>query len=86
VTFHNHAIFFVNENSAESIKKMNYLLRNSVFPPETFHNLLFLYCKYFFFDLANELMNENPKFCEKLLERDDFEYINSLILQQSNPK
>ena len=36
VTFHNQAIFFVNENSADSIKKMDHLLRNCVFPPETF--------------------------------------------------
>lgn len=36
VTFHNQAVFFVNQNSAESIKKLNYLLSNSLFPPETF--------------------------------------------------
>lgn len=56
VTFHNIAIFNVDQNSSESIKKLNYLLNNSLFPPETFQNLLFLYCKYFFFDLANDLI------------------------------
>ncbi|CDW79337.1 tpr domain containing protein [Stylonychia lemnae] len=85
VTFHNQAVLFVNQNSAESIKKLNYLLNNSLFPPETFQNLLFLYCKYFFFDLANELIQENPKFCESLLEKDDFDYIQTMILQQQDP-
>ena len=68
-------MLFVNQNSAESIKKLNYLLNNSLFPPETFQNLLFLYCKYFFFDLATELIQENPKFCETLLEKDDFDFV-----------
>lgn len=36
VTFHNQAVLFVNENSVEAIKKLNYLLSNSLFPPETF--------------------------------------------------
>jgi tetratricopeptide repeat protein 30 len=86
VTFHNQAIFFVNENSADSIKKLNHLLRDCLFPPETFQNLLFLYWKYYFYDLASELIQENPKFCQKLIEKDDLEYINTLILQQSDPK
>ncbi|CAI2360637.1 unnamed protein product [Moneuplotes crassus] len=86
VTFHNQAIFFVTENSAESIKKMNHLLNECLFPPETFQNLLFLYCKYFFYDLANELIHENPKYCQKLIEKDDLEYISTLILQQRDPK
>jgi hypothetical protein len=68
VTFHNQAILFANQNSADSIKKLNFLLHNSLFPPETFQNLLFLYCKFYFFDLASELMTENPSFCEKLVE------------------
>lgn len=86
VTFHNQAIFTVSENSADSIKKMNHLLRDWLFPPETFQNLLFLYCKYYFYDLASELIHENPKFCQKLIEKDDFDYINTLIIQQTNPK
>jgi tetratricopeptide repeat protein 30 len=36
--------------------------------------------------LASELIQENPKFCQKLIEKDDLEYINTLILQQSDPK
>ena len=36
VTFHNQAVFFVQTNSAESMKKLNFLLNNSLFPPETF--------------------------------------------------
>lgn len=85
VTFHNQAVFFVTENSADSIKKMSHLLNECLFPPETFQNLLFLYWKYFFYDLASELIVENPKYWKNLIEKDDLEYINTLILQQSDP-
>ena len=86
VTFHNQAIFFVTENSADSIKKMSHLLRDWLFPPETFQNLLFLYWKYYFYDIASELIAENPKFCQKLIEKDDYDYIATLIIQQTDPK
>ena len=79
VTFHNQAIFFVTENSADSIKKMSHLLRDCLFPPETFQNLLFLYWKYYFYDLASELISDNPKFWQKLVEKDDYDYITTLI-------
>ena len=59
VTFHNQAILFSDENSTESIKKLNFLLHSNFYPPETFSNLLFFYCKFFFYDLANELITEN---------------------------
>lgn len=52
VTFHNQAVMNIDKNLPEAMKKLNFLLHNSMFPPESFQNLLFLYCKYGFFDLA----------------------------------
>jgi len=64
------------------MKKLNFLMHNSLFPPETFQNLLVLYCKYQFFDLAHELMVENPRYCEQLLDKDDFSFLKTLITMQ----
>jgi len=64
------------------MKKLNFLLHNALFPPETFQNLLYLYCKYQFFDLAQDLMGENPKFCDTLLEKDDYNFLKTLVTTQ----
>jgi len=45
-----------------------------------------MYCKYYFYDLAKELMADNTNYCNKLLDADDFDYLSTLILHQSNPK
>ena len=64
------------------MKKLNFLMHNSLFPPETFQNLLVLYCKYQFFDLAHELMIENPKYCDSLLDKEDFLFLKTLVTMQ----
>jgi tetratricopeptide repeat protein 30 len=46
VTLHNQALMNVNSNLADSFAKLQYLLTQNPFPPETFANLLLLYCKY----------------------------------------
>ena len=67
----------------EAVKKLDYLLHSQIFPPETFENLLFLYCKYQLFDSASKLMTDNPKFCETLLDKDDYSFIKTLVTTQS---
>ena len=44
-------------------KKLNFLLQSPPFPPETFANLLLLYCKptHAFYDLAADVIAENPQ-------------------------
>ncbi|KAK6018128.1 hypothetical protein OSTOST_16300, partial [Ostertagia ostertagi] len=39
-------------------KKLQYLLSQNPFPPETFANLLLLYCKYEYYDLAADVLAE----------------------------
>ncbi|CAK5051810.1 unnamed protein product [Meloidogyne enterolobii] len=45
VTLHNQALIGVETNLADSFSKLQYLLGHNPFPPETFANLLLLYCK-----------------------------------------
>lgn len=51
VTLHNQALISVETNLADSFSKLQYLLGQNPFPPETFANLLLLYCKYEVFNL-----------------------------------
>jgi len=44
----------MEEDPTQGFKKMNFLLSRPPFPPETFGNLLLLYCKYSYYDLAGE--------------------------------
>ena len=84
-TYHNEAIVSVNENCAESIRKLDELLHSTTCPPETFQNLIHLYCKYRFFDLAKDMLNSKPQLVSKYIQRDEFEYIKALIQEEKHP-
>ena len=72
VTLHNQALLNVEANTTESFNKLQFLLRQqyqensdgsaaavtAACPPETFANLLLLYCKYEYFDMAADLLAE----------------------------
>lgn len=70
----------MDEDASGGFKKLNFLLQNPPFPPETFANLLILYCKYNYFDLAADVLAENAELTYKCLSNDDFEYLDALIL------
>lgn len=42
-----------------ALKKLNFLLQNPPFPPETFRNLLLLYCRHQYYAMAADVMAEN---------------------------
>ncbi|VDL73447.1 unnamed protein product [Nippostrongylus brasiliensis] len=46
VTLHNQALIGIDTNPADGFAKLQFLLSQNPFPPETFANLLLLYCKY----------------------------------------
>lgn len=50
------------------------------FPPETFGNLLLLYCKYGYYDLAADVLAENAHLTFKYLSQDLFEYLDATII------
>lgn len=46
VTLHNQALMNMEQNPSEGFEKLQFLLQQDPFPPETFANLLLLYIKY----------------------------------------
>lgn len=84
VTLHNKALMYCDENANAAFKKLNFLIQNPPFPPETFSNLLLLYCKYSYFDLAADVLAENQALVSKCITSEEHEYINALILQHTS--
>jgi len=86
VTLHNQALMHMDSNATEGFRKLNYLLQHPPFPPETLVNLLLLYCKYNYYDLAADILAENAELTYKYLEQDDYEFLDALILAQASPE
>eukprot|EP00913_Durusdinium_trenchii_P024818 g23294.t1 len=55
-------------------------------PPQTFVNLLLLYCKYSYYDLAADILAENAELTYKNMKPEDYEFLDALILGQSSPE
>ena len=51
--------FVLPLQASDGFQKLQYLLMQNPFPPETFGNLLLLYCKYEYYDLAADVLAEN---------------------------
>lgn len=84
VSLHNHALMNIEEDPSGGFKKLNFLIQNPPFPPETFSNLLLLYCKYAHYDLAADVLAENADLTYKCLSPEDFEFLETIILQQTS--
>jgi tetratricopeptide repeat protein 30 len=56
VSLMNQALMNIDEDPNGSFKKLNFLIQNPPFPPETFVNLLLLYCKFGYYDLAADIL------------------------------
>jgi len=76
----------MEEDPTQGFKKMNFLLSRPPFPPETFGNLLLLYCKYSYYDLAADVMAENSHLTFKYLSPELFEYLDATILTSTTPE
>ncbi|KAA3672981.1 tetratricopeptide repeat protein 30 [Paragonimus westermani] len=59
ITLHNQALMNMENEPAAGFQKLQFLLQQETFPPETFANLLLLYIKYEYFDLAADVLAEN---------------------------
>ena len=101
VTLHNLALLNVESNASESFNKLQFLLQQQVqqlqqsadtgtvtlvCPPETFANLLLLYCKYEYFDMAADLLAEHADMTYKHLTPYVFDFLEALITQQTSPE
>lgn len=88
VTLHNSALINMDSDPTGGFKKLNFLLQSPPFPPETFPNLLLLYCKptHGFYDLAADVLAENLQYASKLLSPDLHDYLQATIMRQSSPE
>jgi tetratricopeptide repeat protein 30 len=86
VTLHNQALMEMDEKPTEGFRKLNFLLSQHPSPPETFVNLLLLYCKYGYYDLAADILAENADLTYKCMNPQDYEFLDGLILAQSAPE
>lgn len=89
VTLHNTALINMSDDPTNGFKKFNFLLQNPPFPPETFENLLLFYCKYQYFDLAADVLADNPHLAWQYLSRDQqtlYDFLDGLITAQTSPE
>ncbi|KAF4712768.1 Tetratricopeptide repeat protein 30A, partial [Perkinsus olseni] len=96
VTLHNIALAYMDEKPSEGFAKLNFLLQSGTVtsddgplgsvPKEAFVNLLHLYCKYGYYDLAADILAENPVLTYSCLDPDEYEFFNCLILSQASPE
>jgi tetratricopeptide repeat protein 30 len=68
VTLHNQALMHMDDNPADCFPKLNFLLSVNPCPPTTFSNLLLLYCKYQYYDVAADVLAENSHLTWNLLD------------------
>ncbi|XP_040289154.1 tetratricopeptide repeat protein 30A [Bufo bufo] len=85
VTLHNQALMNMEAKPTEGFEKLQFLLQQNPFPPETFGNLLLLYCKYEYFDLAADVLAENYHLTYKFLTPYLYEFLDALITCQTAP-
>ncbi|WIA22247.1 hypothetical protein OEZ85_004572 [Tetradesmus obliquus] len=88
VTLHNLALVSMERDPGAGFKKLNFLLGSGAMPRETFANLLLLYCapQHGFFDLAADVMAENPGYCSSLMDKDLLELLQCLINGRQQPE
>jgi tetratricopeptide repeat protein 30 len=84
-TLMNHALMNIDEDPTGGFKKLSHLMENPPAPVETFSNLLILYCKFGYFDLAADILAENSDLTYKMPNQEEFEYIDALILSKASP-
>ena len=72
VTLMNKALVFFEQDPNGGFQKLNFLLENPPFPSETFCNLLLLYAKHEYFDLAADILAENSDLSFKFIKPEDY--------------
>lgn len=84
ITLHNQALIHIESDISDAFARLQYLLSQNPFPPETFQNLLLLYCKYEYYDLAADVLAENAHLTYKYLSQYIFDYFYAVITQQTS--
>eukprot|EP00045_Choanoeca_perplexa_P009833 m.96265 g.96265 ORF g.96265 m.96265 type:complete len:647 (+) comp15044_c2_seq1:2053-3993(+) len=85
VTLHNTALMNVEDDPETGFEKLQFLLQQNPCPPETFGNLLLLYCKYEHYDLAADILAENSHLTYQYLSQYLFNFLDAIITAQTSP-
>lgn len=85
VTLHNQGLMNIELDVNSGFEKLKFLLANPPFPPETFGNLLLLYCKYGHHDLSAEILAENSHLTYDFLTEDLYDYLDIVIMASASP-
>ncbi|VDP88060.1 unnamed protein product [Echinostoma caproni] len=86
ITLHNQALMNMETEPAAGFQKLQFLLQQETFPPETFANLLLLYIKYEYYDLAADVLAENAALAYEYLSPELYDFIEAVILRQTAPQ
>ncbi|PVD38568.1 hypothetical protein C0Q70_01184 [Pomacea canaliculata] len=86
VTLHNQALMNMEAEPTRGFQKLQFLLQQNPFPPETFGNLLLLYIKYEYYDLAADVLAENAHLTYKLLIPYLYDFLEAVITRQTSPE
>ncbi|CAL8275199.1 unnamed protein product [Lota lota] len=86
VSLHNQALLNMERRPSEGFEKLAFLLQQDPFPPVTFGNLLLLYCKYEYFDLAADVLAENAHLTYKFLSPYLYEFLDAMLTCQTAPE
>jgi len=86
VTLHNQALIHMDSNATDGFRKLNYLISRPPFPPESFGNLLLLYCKHQYYDMAADVSADNIHLHSTCLSTELYEFLEATIISQSSPE
>ncbi|NXF15683.1 TT30B protein, partial [Rhodinocichla rosea] len=86
VTLHNQALMNMDSQPTDGFGKLQFLLLQNPCPPETFGNLLLLYCKHQYYDLAADVLAENAHLTYKLLTPYLYNFLDAIITCQTAPE
>ena len=86
VSLHNMALLQLLEGSTlnEGFRKLNFLITQQSFPPETFQNLLISYIKHDLYDLAADVLAENSHLHELYLDNELYDLLDAIITTKNN--
>lgn len=85
VTLHNMALINMDDDPTGGFKKLNFLLSQPPFPPETFGNLLILLGKFKHYSLAADVLADNVHLHQTCLSQELYDYLEAMIHTQSAP-
>ncbi|KAI8915963.1 hypothetical protein EDD86DRAFT_185328 [Gorgonomyces haynaldii] len=86
VTLHNQALMNMDSDPAGGFEKLGFLLQQMPCPPETFGNMLLLYCKYQYYDSAADLLAENLGIASATLSPYLYDFLDATLMKTSAPE